>query len=112
LKTFIFNFSIKPLSRRGGNNIKNKLFLATGYIVGLSCLFLVTYRTLIAFFSESNAVIIYVNEFGEKYIDIFALVIFWIICLVGLTFLIKFLRDEKIIKDNSKKLELRQTIDK
>ena len=76
--------------------------ITSGYFIGLGCLLLVTYRTLIAFFSESNAVIIYINEFGEKYIDIFALVIFWIICLVGLTFLIKFLREEKIIKDNSK----------
>jgi hypothetical protein len=39
------------------------------------------------------------------------IVIFWIICLVGLTFLIKFLREEKIIKDNPKKLDLRQTVD-
>ena len=87
------------------------MLITSGYFIGLGCLLLVTYRTLIAFFSESNAVIIYINEFGEKYIDIFALVIFWIICLVGLTFLIKFLREEKIIKDNPKKLDLKQTVD-
>ena len=87
------------------------MLITSGYFIGLGCLLLVSYRTLIAFFSESNAVIIYINEFGEKYIDIFALVIFWIICLVGLTFLIKFLREEKIIKDNPKKLDLKQTVD-
>ena len=70
-----------------------------GYIIGLSCLFLVTYRTLIAFFSESNAVIIYINKFGEQFIDIFILVIFWIICLIGLVILFKFLKEENVSKN-------------
>lgn len=59
-------------------------------------MFLVTYRTFIAFYSESNAVIIYINKFGEQYIDIFALIIFWFIALIGLFFILKILKEEKI----------------
>ena len=70
-----------------------------GYIIGLCCLFLVSYRTLIAFFSKSNAVTIHVNEFGAQYLDIFVLAIFWFICLVGLILLLKFLKKEDIEKN-------------
>ena len=73
--------------------------MVTGYFVGLSCLFLITYRTLIAFFSENKAVIIHVNKFGEQYIDLIALVIIWIICLVGLIALFCMLKQEKVSKD-------------
>lgn len=76
-----------------------------GYVIGLCCLFLITYRTLIAFFSKSNAVTIYINKFGEQYIDILALIIFWIICLVGLIILFKILREENINKDFRNKLD-------
>ena len=82
----------------GGKNIRNKLLIVPGYIVGLSCLFLITYRTLIAFFSESKAVTIHINRFGEQFIDIFAIIIIWIICLLGFLLLIKILKEEKATK--------------
>jgi len=88
-----------PSRSRGGNNIKYKILIIPGYIIGLSCLFLVSYRTLIAFFSESNAVTIHVNNYGEQYLDIITLVIFWIICLVGLILLLKILKKEDVDKN-------------
>jgi hypothetical protein len=74
-----------------------------GYIAGLGCLFLITYRTLIAFFSETKAVTIYIDRFGEQFLDLFALIVIWIICLLGFLILIRFLREEKekdIFSDN------------
>ena len=58
---------------------------------------------MIAFFSESKAVIIHVNKFGEQYIDLFALVIIWIICLVGLIALFWMLKQEKVSKKSFNK---------
>jgi len=69
-------------------NIKNKFLVIPGYITGLGCLSIITYRTLIAFFSEGKSVIITINSYGEQFLDIIALAIIWIICLIGLYFLI------------------------
>ena len=69
--------------------------IVPGYLIGLCCLLLITYRTLIAFFSESKAVTIHVNNFGEQFYDIVALVIIWIVCMIGLIFLLRVLREEK-----------------
>lgn len=77
------------------NIIKNKLLIVPGYIIGLCCLLIVTYRTIIAFFSANKAVIIYINRFGEQFMDIFALVIIWIICIAGLIILFMILKEEK-----------------
>jgi hypothetical protein len=82
---------------------KNKLPIAPGYILGLCCLFIITYRTLIAFFSESKAVIIHVNNYNEQYIYLLALGIIWFICLFGLFILYRFLKEEKTRKDFDKK---------
>ena len=60
-----------------------------GYITGLACLFIITYRTLIAFFSETKLITININRYGEQFFDVIALVIIWIVCLIGLFFLIK-----------------------
>ena len=100
----LFNFL------RGNREIKIKLLIIPGYIIGLCCLFLVTCRTLIAFFSESKAVIIHINKFGEQFIDLFALFIIWIICLVGLTALFWMLKKEKISKNNFFKSDKRPII--
>jgi hypothetical protein len=70
-----------------------------GYFIGLSCLFLVTYRTLVAYLSDSNAVTIYINRYGEQHLDIFALIVFWIICIVGMIFLIRILKKEDTAKN-------------
>lgn len=69
-------------------NIKDKLLVIPGYITGLGCLLIITYRTLIAFFSEGKSVIITINSYGEQFLDIISLVVIWIICLIGFYFLI------------------------
>jgi hypothetical protein len=53
---------------------------------------------LIAYLSDSNAVTIYVNKYGEQYFDIAALIIFWIICIAGMIFLLRILKKEDIKK--------------
>ena len=73
-------------------NINYKIMIIPGYFIGLSCLFLVTYRTLVAYLSDSNAVTIYINRYGEQHLDIVALIVFWIICLIGMIFLLKILK--------------------
>jgi len=75
-----------------------------GYFIGLSCLFLVTYRTLVAYLSGSYAVTIYFNKYGEQHLDIVALIIFWIISLVGAIFLLKILKKEDINKNIKSKI--------
>ena len=50
---------------------------------------------MIAFFSDSKSVIVNINKFGEQYLDLFALIIIWIISLAGLIILILMLREEK-----------------
>ncbi|KYK29698.1 hypothetical protein AYK20_05060 [Thermoplasmatales archaeon SG8-52-1] len=72
-----------------------------GYIIGISCLLLVTYRTFIAFFSESKSVLVNINRFGEQYLDLFALVVIWIITLIGLIILIFMLKEEREIRNGN-----------
>jgi hypothetical protein len=50
---------------------------------------------MIAFFSDSKTVIIHINRFGEQFIDILALIIIWIICIVGLIILFIILKEGK-----------------
>jgi hypothetical protein len=59
----------------------------------------VTYRTFIAFFSESKSVLININKFGEQYFDLFALVIIWIISFIGLIILILMLKEERELRN-------------
>jgi hypothetical protein len=54
---------------------------------------------LIAFFSEGKAVTIYVNRYGEHYVDIIALILIWIICLVGLVSLYFVVKQGKLMKN-------------
>jgi hypothetical protein len=81
------------------------LLIIPGYIIGLSCLLLVTYRTLIAFFSESKSVLININKFGEQYFDLFSLIIIWIISIIGLILLILMVKDERDSKKDIYKSE-------
>lgn len=69
----------------------------------MSCLLIITYRTFIAFFSESKSVLININKFGEQYFDLLALVIIWAISLIGLFILFLMLREEKTIKNDNYK---------
>ena len=88
------------------DRIKNKLLVIPGYIIGLSCLLLVTYRTFIAFFSESKSVLIHINRFGEQYLDLVALVVIWIISLIGLIILLYMLKEERENKKRKSKSEI------
>lgn len=87
------------------------MLVIPGYIIGLSCLFIVTYRTMIAFFSDSKSVIIHVNRFGEQYLDIISLVVIWSICLGGLLALFWTSRKEKTTKKPINNYNERPTVD-
>ena len=87
-------------------NIKDKLLVIPGYITGLGCLLIITYRTLIAYFSEGKSVIININIYGEQYVDIISLSVIWIICLMGFYFLIKRSKNEEKSKELNHKSEL------
>lgn len=79
----------------GVDFMKKKLLILLGYLVGMGGLFLITYRTLLAFFSESKSVTVQVNRYGEQYGDIAVLVFIWIVCVVGLLSLVALLKEQK-----------------
>lgn len=91
--------------------IRDKFLIVPGYLIGLSCLLLITYRTIIAFLSESKAVTIHVNNYNEQFFDIAALVIIWIVIMIGLIFLIKLIRKEKPVKNKIYKFEKKPFLD-
>jgi len=76
-----------------------------GYIVGITCLMIITYRSIIAFLDENKVIIISVNKYGEQYFDIAALVVIWCVCLISLFFLIKVLRQEIVFKEDNYKFQ-------
>ena len=78
--------------------MKNKLLMVPGYLIGIGSLFIITYRTLLAFFSESKSVTVYVNRYGEQNADIAFLIVIWIICLIGLAYLYTTIKEERIAK--------------
>ena len=78
--------------------MKNKLLIMPGYLVGISSLFIITYRTLLAFFSERKSITIHINRYGEQHADIIFLVIIWVICLIGFVYLYLLMKEEKIAK--------------
>jgi len=75
--------------------MKNKLLIMPGYLVGIGSLFIITYRTILAFLSGTQSITLYINRYGEQYTDIIFLVIIWIICLMGLGYLYKTIKEEK-----------------
>jgi hypothetical protein len=83
--------------------MKNKMLIIPGYLVGIGSLFILTYGTLIAFFSDTKSVTIHINRLGEQYIDFALLIFIWIISLMGLRYLYLILKDEKNTCKNSKK---------
>ena len=78
--------------------MKYKLLIVPGYLVGIDSLFIITYRTILAFFSESKSVTIHVNRYGEQYADMAFLIFIWIVCLVGLIYLYIVMKEGKIAK--------------
>ncbi len=92
--------------------MKNKLLIVPGYLVGIGSLFIITYRTILAFFSESKSVTIHVNRYGEQYADIAFLVVIWIVCLVGLIYLYIVMRDGRIEKVSESNIRGRKVMSK
>ena len=86
-----------------GSPIK-KTMIVLGYFGGLGSLFLITYRTILAFFSESKAITISINMYGEQHIDLLSLGFIWSICIIGLISLIYVLK-EKTIGENVDSIE-------
>ena len=80
-------------------NIREKLLVFPGYLTGLGCLIIMTYRTLIAFFNEEKSIIININSYGEQFLDIIALIVIWMICLIGFYYLIKRSKKEEKTKE-------------
>jgi hypothetical protein len=80
------------------NETKKKFLILPGYLIGIGCLALLTYRTFLAFFSESKSITIQVNRYGEQYSDIAVLVFIWIVCLIGLLYLSTLLKEENVKK--------------
>lgn len=78
--------------------MKNKLLIIPGYLVGIGSLCIISYRTILAFFSESKSVTIHVNRYGEQYVDMVFLILIWIICLVGLIYLYNIMKEERMKK--------------
>jgi hypothetical protein len=79
-----------------------KLFVLPGYVIGLGALVLITYRTLLAFLSESKAITIHMNRFGEQYLDLVCLVFLWGVCMVGLWSLSSMVHDKKNVGDHGR----------
>jgi hypothetical protein len=79
--------------------------IVPGYIVGITCLMIMTYRSIIAFLDENKVITISVNKYGEQYFDIVALVVIWCVCLISLFFLIKILRQEIVFKEDNNKFQ-------
>ena len=95
----IYKYKTRNLNNNHGitNRIymKNKLLIIPGYLVGIGSLIILTYRTLLAFFSDSKSVTVYVNRYGEQYADVAILIFIWIVCLVGLRYLYLIIKEEK-----------------
>jgi hypothetical protein len=63
--------------------MKKNLFILPGYLIGIACLGLITYRTLSAVRTESKSITVQVNQYGEQYLDVALLAFFWIVCIIG-----------------------------
>jgi len=74
--------------------INSKLLIIPGYLAGIGCLVFMTQRTLLAFFSEQKAVTIYINRYGEQYLDLLSLIILWVISLIGLFLLLAYAKKD------------------
>jgi len=72
-------------------------FILPGYLVGISCLGLITYRTLLAVGTATKAITVTVNQYGEQYLDIAFLIVMWIVSTIGLLSLRAFSKDTQRI---------------
>lgn len=86
--------------------------IAPGFIVGIVCLMMITYRTILAFFNENKVILININKYGEQYLDIVALGFIWSVILVSLFFLVKTLRKESYLKKDNYRFQERPDLNK
>jgi hypothetical protein len=63
--------------------MKKEHFILPGYLVGISSLGLITYRTLLAVGTEGKAITVTVNHYGEQYLDVVMLAFLWVFCIIG-----------------------------
>jgi len=73
---------------------------------------IITYRNIIAFLDENKVITIYINKYGEQYFDILALAVIWFVCLIGLFFLVKTLREEILLNEENYKFQKKPLLDK
>ena len=92
--------------------MEKRLLILPEYLVGMGGLLLITYRTLLAFFSESKSVTIQVNRYGEQYGDIAVLVFIWIVCVVGVVSLVALLKVPKGETVSTGNIPRRKLLDK
>ena len=52
---------------------------------------------------KSWQIIVNINRFGEQYLDLIALVVIWIISLIGIIILFLMLKEEREIRNNNYK---------
>ncbi|MFH1102019.1 MAG: PRC-barrel domain-containing protein [Methanobacteriota archaeon] len=50
---------------------------------------------MLAFFSDSKAVTVFINNYGEQYLDIVSLIILWVMSMAGLVLLLRMIKEEK-----------------
>ena len=74
----------------------NKTLIIPGYIVGIGSLMIITYRTILAYTSNTKSVTVNINRFGEQNLDLFFLAVIWIISILGLIFLLINQKDKRI----------------
>ena len=74
----------------------NKTLIIPGYIVGIGSLIIITYRTILAYTSNTKSVTVNINRFGEQNLDLFFLAVIWIISILGLIFLLINQKDKRI----------------
>jgi hypothetical protein len=65
-------------------------FILPGYLVGISSLGLITYRTLLAIGTDNKSILVSVNQYGEQYLDIACLILMWAFSIIGLLALSRF----------------------
>ena len=91
--------------------MKTKLLILLGYLVGMGGVFLITYRTMLAFFSESKSITVQVNRYGEQYGDLAVLVFIWVVCVVGLLSLVALLKEPKNAAVSTKDIRRRKAVE-
>lgn len=70
-------------------NMERWHLITLGYLIGIGSLFLISYRTLLAYITQSKSITIYINRYGEQYLDLLSLVFIWTLCIIGLIYLYK-----------------------